>query len=187
MPSSLRRHSESAHDERKHRRAHFSASRVESSAVDHARPIRLPPFRLPAPHEPASPVVAVTAIRLIPPVQTPRARRAHLAFRRITNAGTHIVPYRVNPGTRPKSSSALARCTRPWSRMTAITSASPLSSSACWLIAAAPETWCTWTGKTWMPKRGISSTARRNWLSRAIFAWCCWRRWAIPSWASRSE
>ena len=59
------------HDERKHRRAHFSASRVESSAVDHARPIRLPPFRLPAPHEPASVVVVVGAIRLVPPVQTP--------------------------------------------------------------------------------------------------------------------
>jgi hypothetical protein len=48
--------------------------------------------------------------------------------------------YRVNPGTRSKSESLLARWVRPWACMVATISASPMSCSCCWLTRVAAWT-----------------------------------------------
>src|SRR5437899_1048396 len=66
----------------------FPPVKSKGSAADQAWSIRCPPFRLPAPHEPASLVVAVTAIALVPPVQTPICPgRAWAREKRLGSAG----------------------------------------------------------------------------------------------------
>ena len=67
--------------------------------------------------------------------------------------------YRVMPGTRSKSGSALARLVKPWARMTAITSASLCKRPVCWLIPAAGSNHVGSIVRIRIPKSAISCTA----------------------------